>query len=184
MMTVCDVAKLLVFILFLASCATRTAPPVTELPAAVPAVTVPPVTVLAGDPCSGPEGLLGNTEASVVRRFGAPREREVARLPNRHNPSIMDERITLRYDGAVVVLHTVPKYRLSFLARLEVTDPAFDVMPGLRVGMTREAAAAALALPAAKGTAVKDCPLELPPTIEAVFDAQRLVRVVWINEPD
>ena len=174
-----DVAPLLLFVVLLTACANRTLPQ-----RAPPPQTPPPVTVRAGSPCSGPEPLLGNTEESVVRRFGTPREREVARLPNRHNPSIMDERITLRYDGAVVVLHTVPKYRVYFLARLEVTDPEFDVMPGLRVGMPRAAAAAALGVPAAKGTAVKECPLELPPTIEATFDAQRLVRVVWINEPD
>lgn len=171
--------RLLLSVLVVAACATRTPPPPTP-----PLPTPPEVTVLAGDPCSGPEPLLGSTEESVLRRFGTPRKREVTRLPNRHSPSLMDERITLRYEGAVVVLHTVPKYRSSFLARLEVTDPAFDVMPGLRIGMKRDAAAAALAMPAAGGTAVKECPLEVPPTIEATFEAQRLVRIVWINEPD
>lgn len=166
--------RLLLSILLLSACATRTPPPPTP----------PEVTVLAGDPCSGPEPLLGSTEESVLRRFGTPRKREVARLPNRHNPSLMDERITLRYEGAVVVLHTVPKYRSSFLARLEVTDPAFDVMPGLRIGMKRDAAATALAVSAVNGTAVRDCPQEVPPTIEATFDAHRLVKVVWMNEPD
>lgn len=169
--------RLLLFVLVVAACATGTPPPPTPQPP-------PEGTVLAGDPCSGPEPLLGSTEESVLRRFGTPRKREVERLPNRHNPSLMDERITLRYEGAVVVLHTVPKYRSSFLARLEVTDPAFDVMPGLRIGMKRDAAAAALAVSAVGGTAVKECPLEVPPTIEATFEAQRLVRIVWMNEPD
>jgi len=166
---------LLVLSVLLPACATRT----------VPSQASPvPVTVLAGDPCTGPEPMLGNTEESVVRRFGTPRAREMARLPNRHNPSIMDELITLRYDGAVVLLHTIPKYRSSFLSRLELTDPGFDVMPGLRVGMDRKAATAALAMPEAGARAVKECPLEVPPTIEATFEAQLLVRIVWINEPD
>lgn len=164
---------LLLLSFLLPACANRTVPTQTPLPV-----------VLAEDPCTGPEPMLGNTEESVVRRLGAPRAREVGRLPNRHNPSIMDERITLRYDGAVVYLHTIPKYRSSFLARLELTDSRFDVIPGLRVGMGRKAAAAALAMPEAGGTAVKECPLEVPPTIEATFEAQRLVRIVWINEPD
>lgn len=176
-MTSRAIVTVLLFLLLLPACTTKTLPP--------GSVPVPePVAVLPGDPCSGPEVLLGTTEMSVVRRFGTPRAREVERMPNRHNPSIMDELITLRYDGAVVFLHTVPKYRISFLARLEVTDPGFDVIPGLRVGMARDAAAAALAVPATQARAVKECPREMPPMIEATFDAQRLVKLVWINEPD
>jgi hypothetical protein len=49
-------------------------------------------------------------------QLGTPVSRNVQRLPNRHDPSVTDERIELRYDGAIVTLHTVPKYSASFLS--------------------------------------------------------------------
>ena len=120
-----------------------------------------------------------------MARLGAPLSRKVTRLPNRHDPGVTDELVALRYDGAAVTLHTVPKHGASFLAHLELSDARFDLIPGLGVGMSGADAAERLGVPATAGAELrKECDREIPPTIVVGIDRDRVSRILWLNEPD
>jgi hypothetical protein len=155
------------------------------LSAVLAACTTAPRDIPPANPCDGPEPQIGRTEQSIVAKLGAPSSRDAQKLPNRHDPRVTDEIVTLRYDGAVVTLHTVPEHKASFLAKLEITSERFDLIPGLGIGMSREAAAQRLGLSASSDDELrKTCPSEMPPTIEVAFARDRVSRIVWINEPD
>lgn len=169
------IALLMAFALFLGACASA--------PTLPPVVTAPSI---AGNPCDGPERRSGKTEASLRQVFGEPLNRAVRTMPNRHDPSITDRRVTLVFDGALAELHEVPKYDASFLARLELTSSRADVMPSLRVGMKRSDAMEALGMGRARPApfVTKECPWAVPPSIEVHFRGDRVSRIIWTNEPD
>jgi hypothetical protein len=167
--------RLVASLLLLGACSTASvAPPPGALPRQV----------ADGEPCIGPEPLLGRTEQSVTARLGAPVSRKVTRMPNRHDPGVTDELVELRYNGAVVTLHTIPKHGASFLAHLEISDARFDLIPGLGVGMDIDVASKRLGMVTTGDELRKECPREIPPTIVVKMDERRVSRVVWLNEPD
>ena len=146
--------------------------------------TYPAASMAAADPCIGPEPLLGRTEDSVTDAMGQPGTRRVRLLENRHDPNVSDMRITLIYNGAEIELHTVPVHDASFLARVEISSDRYAVIPGLEIGMPRSQALQAVGLFSEADTVQKECPVELPPTIELTFTRGLLSRIVWFNEPD
>lgn len=168
---------LLAGVLFAFACSTS--PP--------PQPVAPPLrTVDVRELCRQPEALFGSTRNSMTTRLGQPRRVDVTKIPNRHVQGVIDQRVTLDFGNIEVLLHEVPRYGSSFLARTRLSgnDPRLPVP--LRIGDPAAEVRRLLGRPQAE-TPEKleyDCRWELTATLNVYLERGRVRSVEWITEPD
>jgi len=94
---------------------------------------------------------LGQTSAEIRAALGPPLKSRIAKTPNRHRPSQIDEVLTLVYPGLTLVMYKVnlqdgPAYELPL--ETVITSSNYRLKHGLAVGAPLERVRSRLGQPA------------------------------------